>query len=63
MFFANRSLFIFIYFSISSYVTYDLIAGGLAHELYESIIQILVGPLVLILSILELISKYKLKKR
>jgi len=63
MFFSNRSLFIWIYFAISSYVTYDLVVGGLSHELDESIIQILVGPLVLILTILELISKYKLKKR
>jgi hypothetical protein len=63
MFFANRLLFTWIYFAISLYVTFDLIVHGLSDSAYESIVQIIVGPLVLIIATMNLISKYKWKKR
>lgn len=63
MFLTNRLLFVWIYFAISSYVTYDLFVRGLSNDTYEGIVQIVVGPLVLIIALLNLISKFRRKKR
>ena len=63
MILTNRLLFVWIYFAISSYVTYDLFVRGLSNDTYEGIVQIVVGPLVLIIALLNLISKFRRKKR
>lgn len=62
MFFANRPLFIWIYLAISAYVTFDLVFCGLSNIKYECIVQIVVGPLVFIISTLNLFSKFKWRK-
>jgi hypothetical protein len=57
MFNANKNISTVVYFVISLYMSIDLLISGFSDSTYDNVLKLLVGPLLLIVSAIELFKK------